>query len=1146
MSEIFDIYKTNGLSEEIYKKEIENGLNSSEYVSLSAIGSYSKHYFNRKDVNDLIKAIIRKKILTEDKLTDNNLNVNITNVYNILYIDIDYSYRHYENVDEVKQFNLSCAEQLTNIYSKRFKDSHYFTFVPDRIELNEDGILKGGIHILIFLNEPIADRNRINLVQTPILEDKNFNCFFQNYEEHIYHSNPNVNLKLNPLSLIDEQPLSYPMGVIPFSQKNRTSRRYKLIFTNVNLSNLNSIEFITKNPIIEEISLAKIYDSSNDSFNFSELYKINNRITERQKIVNDAKSMIEFKNENESFETTSIDYFIYDFIDGLGSLNDNIENQHQFVRMFKNFNEKRKFEMKLMKFYCVLILLGNKKFVLDEDYICKRLFHLLTPLYLAQSRLHSDEKYQTLKWCFDKIKETLEDFEEYGEIYCKILPLNEKDRQDYYKDVLKSDQDTIRKTLKIGYHIEQIFSEWSNFVIEKILKFITFEIEPFGKHDYSRGKTDLTFSDVLPYNFKTNLIEAFQNNEDTEYLAQLKNLNKMFIWCLTYQYGINSPINIYSEIISAYTKYYITCKTNETYNNKPKIYLYNICQIENLKRFPYNQWLHDKDEYFKEWTFLLYRLTIEPLLKTSEINKFGGLGYPIKILENTKILEKGKKSFISSLSDKIEYKQFSDKLYSNVINIYKTGFYINPRDENPEESEYFSMRNGILHWKKNNATNKYECVFEKNNREIILGTYTLVNYVDPKEYDFNSMEYKEVENMLRQVYPIEEEYEYILDLFSTIICPIIKKDQMLIAFGTGGDGKSTINSILSTILGDENSENTNYIENGRIISLSIPRGYSGNVEPSTFTHEKNRSSHDEGGKINMARKTFVVSQEPKKGSELITSTIKDLTSGAISHGRQIHQKEITFKNNALIVVETNEQIKYDKVDDAVKRRMIVYNYKSKFYTKVNEKSTKNLKYRFKANGTLISNVLKRTEYWTALFQILLPRALKLLNEGKRYLSEIEKPISIDISTKESFDNSNNLLRWFSQYVVESPNSYIFVNDLIEMIKNQNEEMKQKNENLLVDIKDANREIIREIQSKFSGHIYKINKKYLTKIGGRFKLSTSEKEKFENEVLVDGQCVSNNDLKEKFTDGNGALTNIETTHDPKCQLLILIGYEFLED
>ena len=57
----------------------------------------------------------------------------------------------------------------------------------------------------------------------------------------------------------------------------------------------------------------------------------------------------------------------------------------------------------------------------------------------------------------------------------------------------------------------------------------------------------------------------------------------------------------------------------------------------------------------------------------------------------------------------------------------------------------------------------------------------------------------------------------------------------------------------------------------------------------------------------MAHKTFCVCQEPQQDKLLVTSVIKDLTSGAISHGRKIQQAEIMFKNKNIFTKEiTND------------------------------------------------------------------------------------------------------------------------------------------------------------------------------------------------------------------------------------------------
>ena len=231
----------------------------------------------------------------------------------------------------------------------------------------------------------------------------------------------------------------------------------------------------------------------------------------------------------------------------------------------------------------------------------------------------------------------------------------------------------------------------------------------------------------------------------------------------------------------------------------------------------------------------------------------------------------------------------------------------------------------------------------------------------------------------------------------------------------------------------------------------------------------------------MAHKTFCVCQEPDQDKILITSVIKDLTSGAISHGRKINKAETMFKNNALIVMESNRVLQYDTVDDAVKRRMIVYEHKSKFTTEVNDAQLKNVKYKFSANQDVINRAKTHTEYWDALFQILLEHATDLLNRGIKVVSDIKKPRSIEQFTQYSFENSSALLRYLYDNYEEDSESFIFVTDLVQQIRDYDKTLRDNDEDpILSNSRGAQMKILQELQNKYSGKFYKLKPEFVKK------------------------------------------------------------------
>lgn len=1163
MSGVFEKYNEVIIGKEAFKELVKNDPEKSkDYVYYWINGKETTKYIPIETINNILFEIIKNKFENKKKYTDTKLLHTIADWHNVIYIDIDYYFSIDEDIGEVISFNSELSDIINELVVETFPNSHFMTFVPGKIKYEVDEKTKeenryrakGGIHTFVFCDECFEDVNeKTEIVYNMFKESNDFNILFENYRDKLLDKNSN---KLSLRSFIDESTIKKTTSLIPYGQKSDSSRRYKLIKHNLQeIMDGDGFEFVKRNDKIIRRVIATTYDESNDCLNFAKYYNSDENIMFKE-IINKAKIKETYSrcinsSDKESWTSTilKIDSFVFSFLDGLGSLCyeiDDEDRQHHFYRnIFVNWNSRHIFTTRLLEFYlaCLVVNLG-KYMPTNKDVISRRLTELMAPLYVRLGKLNSTEKIKAIEWSSaDKMKHIFKIYKEGGEVYHEYINASPKEQAKMIKKWKKEDERSLKRYNKIQKYISFAFSNWAKFVIDNIMKPITFEIEPFEWKSYTRGNLDLSFDHVLPIISKTGKSLSLCVNKVTEYMRQLRNLNKMFIFCVTYEKGINKVDNIIGEIILAYVKTYVMYIEDDeglAKNNYKSVYIYNVKQTENLTKYPFNQWIIDKEENLKNWIFVIYKNLFEPLLDTSSTNQIDGLGMPFRMLETTKFVEKiqpGK--LITSLKSPFTYQNASRNLLGNVLATYESERHIIPTPEDPERSRFFAMRNGIIEWiQKEDGSWTYK--FRTDNRDIRLGAYTLINFKDPKKYDKKNPYYTKLKEVIRQTYPEDDEREYILDLFSTVIVPFIKKDQILVAFGTGGDGKSTMNVILMNMLGHGTVGGTNYNEGDGKVLLCVPAGYSGNVNPATFTHSKQQGNgHDEGGKVNMARKTFVVSQEPEQNRSLVTSVIKDLTSGSVSHGRQIHKREIMFVNNALIVMETNKVLNYDNVDDAVKRRMIVYKHQAKFTTNVNEKQMENVKWHFPANTKLINEIQTTTEYWDALFQILLEHGLKILNKGYANLSDIKPPESVYEFTQYSFNNSSPLLQYLHENYEESPNSYMFVKELIlNIIEKDKLERELGNGSVLKssNINTKRIEIIEELQKKYNGSFFRINKQY-------YKPNSKQlKSNWEDEFEENTRDLDIDEIINLHTDGNGALTDLSQDSRLKYENLIIKGYK----
>ena len=1161
MTAIFEKYINYTYSPEDFETLVKsNEINPNKYVYYWINNKQSKRFISIDHFNECFSTYVKNRIEKKEKTTSPDLCYSIGNWNNLIYIDIDYYYDLSEG-DEVKDvinFNEELAKRISKLVSKNIDNALYMTFIPSKLK-ETDFKVKGGIHTFVFCKESFEDiQAKTDMVYNIFESDEEFMNLCNEHKEKLIDQNGN---QIGFRHFIDEATIKRSTGLLPYSQKDKTSRTYKLYANNVYKVKDDIINFVVESKSSKKI-ITRTYNASDDCLGFAEYYNADKNIMYK-KIINKDRirevygSCINIKvvkDNDEDFEDDSwvktilkIDSFIFSFMDGLGVLcydPTNEDRQHHFYRnVFVNWDTRNKFISRLTEFYLAALVSNLGKYMpTKKSSISERLIELMAPLFVRLGKLNSTEKIEAAQWKCEKIDTKFDLYKKYGGVYFEWINATPKQQEKLRKHYTEESPRTLAKINGIKSMVKKSFSAWSTFVIEEIMRPLTFEIEPFDWKKYSRGNTGLSFDDVLPIISKTGRSLSSCINKTTEYIKQLKNLNKMFIFCVTYEKGINKVDNIIGEIILAYIKTYVMYIEDDyglAKDNYKSIYIYNVQQTDGLCKYPYNQWIIDKEGNLGNWISVIYKNLFEPLLDTSATEQNDGLDMPFKMLEATKFVEKiqpGK--LISSLKSPFSNSTATKNLMNNVLATYESERHVVPTPEDPERSEYFGMRNGILKWtQKENGKWTYE--FRRDNRDIRLSAYTLVNFIDPNTYDKNNEYYVKLKEVIRQTYPEDDEREYILSLFSTVIVPFIKKDQMLVVFGTGGDGKSTMDMILTNMLGNSQTGGVNYFENKRKKLLSVPVGYAGNVNASVFTHAKSQSNgHDEGGKINMAKKTFVVGQEPDQGRSLITNVIKDLTSGSLSHGRRIHGKEITFINNALIVMETNKVLSYDTVDDAVKRRMVIYKHQTKFTTNVNESQMKNVKWHFPANTKLIIEIQTTTEYWDALFQILLEHALKILNKNCANLSDIKPPKSVVDFTQHSFNISSPLLLYLYETYEESENSYMFVKDVIEQILEQDISQRESGQGSMLKSSNINgkrSEIIEELQKKYNGSFFRVNRRYYKTTGKGMK--SNWQDEFEKNTLD----LTIDEIISEHTDGEGALTDLSQDSRMKYENLIIKGF-----
>lgn len=821
-----------------------------------------------------------------------------------------------------------------------------------------------------------------------------------------------------------------------------------------------------------------------------------------------AKLRTKFNNYHWTNTTTTLlnqCCFMFDFCSALSIL----EDSHPFLQMFQKgiwLGDKKSsnhFINHIMNMYYVIFYLNIPIPSNFDRYLPELILDTIECLYIRGMKTNRDDVLAQItnyvNFCVNqRVSQELEEVQ---------VADNEEMRQDNQQpirryaypnkyDILKDPElwasatrwgnigkrSGIGKNEKIFYQeqwtkiegiIDKILNRFTAYVVNEIMNKMEKEIEPFSRISYERNANKYSFPTLRG------------NPQDYEYyVQQLQNLNKGFLFVNLYQTGMKCYNKIVEDIINAYVHHYIYCTTSD---NKRFNYVYNIQQTLTLETMPYNQWVLDSCNAISEWTTQLLNNIFEPISKKEIYNAEGGINYMLKIFsDDYEFLEKvgipKNVKAINALIQTTNRQTFKKEVETNLIRHYaemkNETIMIYPA---AYQAEYFAVRNGILHFVLDEYAGKWKIEFLTNNHDKIIPSYSMAKYTP--DYCENNVYYDEIMKVLKDIYPIDDEGNFILDFFSSTVCPLIQKDNFLFMFGTGSDGKSTINSLLRCILGGQKELTCK--ENGIQIKLKNPCGYFGSMDATTMTGRKQRGQADEGGTINLINKTYCVMMEPADG-KIRSETIKAWTGFGPIQARGIYQASQEVIVNCLIVCETNNQPSFDIIDDAMKRRIKVYNHKAKFVSETNRPI-----YRFAdqrtihdMNPDLINKIKENVEYWEAFLQILLKHALNLLNEGKKLLSKIEAPFDVKNFTDASFMKSSSLSGWLENNILENiqeiPGTkdvnmwgWISAYELIDRIKRANTKDCKLLDASAKNIKEMTDEIVKTLDAKYGGRMFRI-------------------------------------------------------------------------
>jgi P4 family phage/plasmid primase-like protien len=323
---------------------------------------------------------------------------------------------------------------------------------------------------------------------------------------------------------------------------------------------------------------------------------------------------------------------------------------------------------------------------------------------------------------------------------------------------------------------------------------------------------------------------------------------------------------------------------------------------------------------------------------------------------------------------------------------YKQDFY----DKLDQDPYLMGFKNGVMDFR--------EKVFRQGKPDDYISMSTHINYVKLDKNDAQQQEIvNEITEFLHQLFPIEEEYEYMFDhLASTLIGNSVNQTFTMYT-GEGRNGKSVLVSLMGKILGDYKVD----VPLGLICGNRVAEG----------------GTSAEKAALKGAR--YAVFQEPRKGDKINEGKMKELTSGkdAISCRAPYMPNMITFIPQATFAIACNIMMEVDSNDGGTWRRIRVAEFLS-YFTENPVDNDPNRPYQFPIDCE-IDNKFDR---WKEVFMsMLIERVLKT----NGYVKDCDMVMAASNKYKQSQDLFS---QFFEERIILDADSTLNKSNLYEECK----------------------------------------------------------------------------------------------------------------
>ena len=262
-------------------------------------------------------------------------------------------------------------------------------------------------------------------------------------------------------------------------------------------------------------------------------------------------------------------------------------------------------------------------------------------------------------------------------------------------------------------------------------------------------------------------------------------------------------------------------------------------------------------------------------------------------------------------------------------------------------------------------------------------------------------------NLIDTIFPYKNIRDYYLTILATGLCGR-QIEKLFVATGSGGNGKSLINSQMLETVGK----------------------YGYKLGASVLLDVIKQGANPEVANLNKMR--YVLVQEPDKGKLVCTATVKELTGDKTINARQLYSCDTKTILNLTLIMECNELPRLDEVTGGVARRLEAIPFDARFVEQVKYDLLKN-----KSNVGIANPLYKTTEFQEehrqALFIILLDywKEFQINNYCMPSLPEVCRLI-----TKDYMAASDDIYGWFMEFyeVGNDSTDLVYIDEIFRTLK----------------------------------------------------------------------------------------------------------------